>query len=129
MAHPNEELMRRATDALNAGDLDTFLGFHADDAVVHVTGRNQFSGDVHGKEEIAQLLGRQAQALDEPPHFELHDVIAGDDHGVILGTQRTTRGGTTLESRTAILLHIKDGKATELWVLPVDPYAEDEFWG
>ena len=35
MAHPNEDLMRQATDALNAGDMETFLGFHADVVPVH----------------------------------------------------------------------------------------------
>ena len=128
MAHPNEELMRKATEALNAGDVETFLDFHTDDAVVHVTGRNRFSGDLKGKQAIMESFGQQAEALDGPPVFELHDVVASDEHGVIIGTNRATRGGTTLESRTTIVLHLQDGKAKELWVVPVDPYAEDEFW-
>jgi len=128
MGHPNEELMRRATDALNAGDMETFLGFHADDVVVHVTGRNAFSGDIKGKEEVAALFQRQMQVLDSPPQFELHDVLANDDHGVILGRQRFSRGGRDVETNSTVVLHIRDGKATELWVLSSDPYAEDELF-
>jgi uncharacterized protein len=128
MAHPNEDLIRQATEALNAGDVETFLGFHSDDVVVHVTGRNPYSGEYAGKGEVGALFQRQAQELDGPPQFELHDVLANDEHGAILGVQRTSRGGRTLESRTAVVLHLRDGKATEVWVLSTDPYAEDEFY-
>ena len=128
MAHPNEALLRQATDALNAGDMDTFLGFHADDVVVHIVGRNQFSGDYRGKQELAGLFQRQLEALDAPPQFELHDVLATDEHGVILGTNRFAKGGQTMETNAAVVLHIANGKATELWVLSADPYAEDEFF-
>jgi uncharacterized protein len=129
MPHPNEDLIRRATEALNAGDVETFLGFHTDDVAVHVTGRHPYSGDFNGKGEVGELFQRQAQELDGPPQFELHDVVANDRHGIILGTQRTSRGGRTLDARTAVVLHLADGKATEVWVLSTDPYAEDEFYG
>ncbi len=127
MAHPNEALLRKATEALNSGDMETFLGLHADDVVLHVTGRNAFSGTMKGKGEMASVFERQMQVLDGPPQFELHDVLVSDDHGVILGVQRATRGGKTLESKAAIVTHIDAGKFTEVWVFPDDPYAEDEF--
>jgi ketosteroid isomerase-like protein len=107
--------------------MGTFLGLHADDVVVHVVGRNAFSGDFKGKEAVANLFQRQMEALDSPPHFELHDILANDDHGVILGTQQASRGGRTLETKSAVILHIQDGKAQELWVMSMDPYAEDDF--
>lgn len=128
MAHPNEDLIRRATEALNAGDVQTFLGFHTDDVTVHVTGRNPYSGEYHGKGEVGELFQRQAQELDEPPRFDLHDVLANDEHGVILGTQNSSKGGRSLASQVAVVLHLADGKAREVFVLSTDPYAEDEFY-
>jgi uncharacterized protein len=128
MAHPNEDLIRRATEALNAGDVDTFLGFHTDDVVVRVTGQNPYSGEYHGKGEVGELFQRQAQELDGPPRFDLHDVLANDEHGAILGVQHTSKGGQSLASQVAVILHLADGKATEVWVLSTDPYAEDELY-
>jgi len=128
MGNQNAELLRKATEALNSGDAETFLGLHADDVVIHITGRNPFSGTIKGKGEVASLFERQMKELDSPPQFELHDVMATDDHGVVLGTQRATRGGKTLETKAAVIAHLRDGKFTEVWVLSDDPYAEDEFF-
>jgi ketosteroid isomerase-like protein len=128
MAHPNEELLRRATDALNAGDIEAFLGMHTDDIVLHVTGRNALSGEFKGKAEVASSLQQQVGMLDSPPEFELHDVLATDEHGVVLGRQRATRGGKTLEVDSVVVVHVRDGRFSEVWVTSNDPYAEDEFF-
>ena len=127
MVHANEELLRTATEALNAGDVETFLDLHTDDVLVHITGRNALSGDFKGRAEIASSFQQQIEALDSPPVFELHDVLATDDHGVILGVQRAMRGGKTLETSTVVVAHLRDGKFAEIWVTSTDPYAEDEF--
>lgn len=128
MAHPNEELLRKATDALNAGDVEAFLGMHTDDVVLHVTGRNALSGDFKGKAELASSLQQQIGMLDSPPEFELHDVLATNEHGVVLGRQRATRAGRTLEVDTVVVAHVRDGRFSEIWVTSNDPYAEDEFF-
>jgi uncharacterized protein len=128
MAQDNAELMQTATDALNNGDIDTFLGMHSDDVKLHVTGRNAASGDFEGRQGVARAFQQQMQLLDGPPAFETHDALGSDDHAVLLGVQRLTRGGKTLELQTTVVAHIKDGKFTEVWVATNDPYAEDEFY-
>jgi ketosteroid isomerase-like protein len=128
MAHPHEEVLRKGTDALNRGDLETFLSLHADDLVTHIGGRSPFAGDYHGKEEGSRLIQRQMEMLDGPPVFDLHDVLANDTHGVILGTQRVTRGGKTFEDRNVVVFHFEDGKVKEVWVMPDDQAGEQEFW-
>jgi len=128
VAHANEELMRRATELLNAGDAQAFLDLHTDDVVVHITGRNPASGDFKGKGEVATSLQSQMALLDGPPEFEIHDVLATDEHGVVLGRQRATRKGETLETSVTVVAHFRDGKFSEIWVTSIDPYAEDEFY-
>jgi len=128
MGHPNEELMRKATDALKAGDMETFLSFHAPDVVVHVTGRSPFAGEFRGHQGVAESFEQQLAVLEEPPTFEIHDVLASDAHGVILGVGTFSRGGKTLQTQQTIVMHIQDGLATEIWVASNDPYAEDEFF-
>ena len=39
MAHPNEDLVREASEALGKRDYDTFLSFHHPDVVIHANGR------------------------------------------------------------------------------------------
>jgi len=128
VAHPNEELLRKGTDALNSGDMQTFLGMHADDVVIHIAGQSQFAGDHAGKDKAFGVLQQQMQMLDGPPQFEMHDVLANDTHGVILGTQHASRGGKQFDDRQVVVLHIEDGKITEVWVSSDDQAAEKEFW-
>ena len=74
-----------------------------------------------GKAELrAAMMG---SARDWTVSYETHDVVANDDHAVALGTATATRGGKTLEYRTAEVFHIKNGKATERWAFSDDTAA------
>src|SRR5262245_47395404 len=57
MAGQHEQRLRDLTDALNAGDMDTFLGGHTEDVVFHVAGAMPFSGDHEGREAMGAAFG------------------------------------------------------------------------
>jgi uncharacterized protein len=126
MAHPNEELARNVTDALSKRDMDRFFSYQADDIVMHFPGRGPMAGEYRGKEGLAQLFQRQMQVLDSPPQIENHDVLANDDHAVILNKVRASRGGQTIEQQQVVVMHIKDGKVRETWLLFSDQQGMDE---
>ena len=96
MAHPNEEVARKATEAISKGDMETFLSFHTDDTVTHFPGRGPLAGDHRGKKGLMDLFARQAKMLDSPPVIENHDILANDNHAVVLNKTRATRGGQIL---------------------------------
>ncbi|HZC99362.1 MAG TPA: nuclear transport factor 2 family protein [Actinomycetes bacterium] len=126
MAHPNEDLARSATQALAKRDLEGFLSHHADDVIVHFPGRGPLAGEYRGKNGVAQLFQRQMQMLDSPPEMENHDVLASDDHAVVLTKVRGTRGGQTLEQQQVAVIHVKGGKVAEVWLLFSEQQAMDE---
>lgn len=126
MAHPNEEIARSATEALAKRDIEGFLGHHADDTVLQFPGRGPMAGDYKGKDELAQLFQRQMQILDSPPEIENHDILASDEHAVILNKVRATRGGNTLEQNQVVVMHVKGGKIAEVWLHFSDQQAMDE---
>ena len=127
MAHPNEEIARSATEALSTGDMEGFFSHHADNVVLHFPGRGAMAGDYRGKDGVRQLFQRQAATLDAPPTIETHDVIAGDDHAVILNKVRATRSGQTQEQDQVVVMHLRDGKISEVWLQFSDQQALDEF--
>ena len=53
----------------------------------------------------------------------LHDVVANDDHVVALVDATATRGGRTLNYRTAEIVHVRDGKIVERWAFSDDTAA------
>jgi uncharacterized protein len=126
VAHPNEEIARSATEALSKRDMEGFLTHHADDVVVHFPGRGPMAGDHRGKDGVAQMFQRQMQILDSPPEIDTHDVLASDDHAVVLNNVRASRGGKTLEQQQVVVMHIRDGKIAEVWLQFSDQQAMDE---
>jgi uncharacterized protein len=126
MPHPNEEIARNATEALSKGDMETFLGLHTDDTVVHFPGRGPLAGEHRGKDGVAQMFQKQMQMLDSPPEIETHDILANDDHAVVLNKTRASRGGKVLEQDQVVVIHIRDGKIAEVWVQFSDQQAMDE---
>jgi uncharacterized protein len=126
MTHPNEEIARSATEALAKGDMETFLSFQADDVVLHFPGRGRMAGDYRGKDGLAQLFQKQMEMLDGPPEIETHDILANDEHAVVLNRVRASLGGQVLDQEQVVVLHIRDGKVTETWLQFSEQQAMDE---
>lgn len=119
-----EDAIRQATDALNRGDTERFLSFHADDVVIHFPGRSPFAGDHRGQEAARQLIQGQIQGGGQS---EIHDILASGEHAVLLSlVQFTPPGGQVMEDRQVIVFHHRDGKFSEVWVYPEDQYQTDE---
>jgi ketosteroid isomerase-like protein len=127
MAHPNEEVARRATEALSKRDIDTFLSLHADDIVLHFPGKGPMAGDYNGKDGLARLFQQQMEVLDSPPEIENHDILANDEHAVILNRVKATRGGQVLEQNQVVVQHVKGGKIAETWIHFSKQQEMDEF--
>ena len=125
----NEELIRSGFEALQAGDTNAFFDLHTDDVVLHYPGRGPLSGEYRGKEQLRALLRRQTELLGgESPELAIHDVLANEDHAVVLQTFRGSRDGKTIEDHSVLVFHMTDGKASDIWIHPQDQYAQDEFW-
>jgi ketosteroid isomerase-like protein len=119
--HPNVALVRRAMQAMNEIDVSkaneemaVVDAFMADDIVWHEIGRAE---PRRGKDELRAEMSSMG---DTTIKYELHDVVANDDHAIALGTATATRSGKTLVYRTAEIFHIRDGKATERWAFSDD---------
>jgi len=105
MAHPNEDMMRKLYDAFNKGDFEMVTSSFAPDIVGHVPGKSQLSGDYKGAEEVMGMFAKLAEVVGGNYSVEVHDVLANDEHAVVLG------------------------KITEFWTLEEDLYASDAFYG
>jgi ketosteroid isomerase-like protein len=130
MAHPNEELFRKGYEAFQRGDLDTIRDLFADDIVWHVGGRSQLAGDYRGKDEVLGWLGKNVELTGGTFRVDVHDILANDEHGVAITTVSAEREGKKLEDARGVqVIHIRDGKVSESWLLAEDSYTNDEFWG
>jgi hypothetical protein len=94
---------------------------------MHIPERGAMAGDYEGRDGIAASFEREMGLLDAPPTFRPHDVMASDDHAVSLGTQTLQRGGRTLAVQMTVVAHLKGGRFSEVWVIPLDQAAYDDF--
>jgi ketosteroid isomerase-like protein len=121
------QLVRQGYDAFIAGDMEWLNEHLADSIVWHVPGNNVLSGDYRGKEEVLSFFAKSVQAA--IPSFDVHDVVASDDHTIALLNVRFTRQdiGQTFEGRAVQVFHIENGKALESWFMNEDQAAADAF--
>ncbi len=128
MAHPNEELARRSLEAFSTGDMEAFAGLLDEDAVFHFPGRGPLAGDHQGKGQVLATLAKQGELSGGTFRVELHDVLASDEHAVLLVKARAERGGKMWSDNGILVFHTKNGKVSEAWLHPGDQYAGDEFF-
>jgi ketosteroid isomerase-like protein len=119
--HPNATLARRMTEAMDAGDRAAAAAFLADDVVWHEIGRAE---PRHGKAELAAGMAE----MDYTITATIHDVVADDEHTVLLADATATRKGRTLHYRVAEIYHFRDGKVRERWAFSDDTAAITDFF-
>ena len=128
MAHPNEELLRTAYATFARGDVEGYLAVCTDDFTFNVPGQNQMAGSYKGRDEFLRLIGKVMELSGGAFQEEVHDVLANEEHGVVLALHRFEREGKPHEYRTAHVYHIRDGKLAECWEQPQDQQLFDDAW-
>jgi len=124
--HPNAAVVRRLAEAFESGDMAKLAAagdeLMADDVVWHEIGRAE---PRRGKAELRAGMSD----IDYTITAMTHDIIANDDHAILLGDATATRGGKTLHYKVAEVYHVKNGKITERWACSDDTAAITEFFG
>jgi ketosteroid isomerase-like protein len=129
-AETNAEAMRRGYEAFSKGDMDTLRNeLFTPDIVWHQSGRNQTSGDFRGVDDVIGLFGKLVQLTEGTFRVEVHDMLASEEHVVVLAQVHAQRAGKTLQNgQYSHVCHFRDGKLSEAWIVNVDPYEGDDFF-
>jgi ketosteroid isomerase-like protein len=126
--HPNESLIRDGYDAFLRGDLVAVAGFLAPDAAWHVAGDSPLAGVYKGHEELFAFFGRLYEMTGGTVAITARDILASEDHAIVLTTLKASRGDRHLEDDGVAVFKIADGKATEIWVFAEDQAKMDAFF-
>jgi uncharacterized protein len=113
--HPNVERLRRGYEAYAKGDLATLGGMFADEITFHFLGHTPLSGVYKGLTEVLGYFTRLRQS-GATFTFEVHDLLADDEHAVALLTGTAERAGKRIEQKVVHVFHMTvGGKVTEWW--------------
>ena len=128
-ATENAAVVRSLADAYAAADITAIDALLADEVVFHIPGRHPLSGTYTGKGEVFGYLAQVAAASEsDDGGFEVHSVMADDDHAVALVIGTIQHGDRRFVRPTVHVFHVGGGRVTEFWEASLDQAAEDEFW-
>ena len=123
--HPNAAKIRAAAEEMErSGDMLSQIDQLDDNVVWHEIGSDQ---PIRGKQALAERFAGMPEGASIKT--DTHDVIANDEHAVVLVTATATMGDQELVYRTAEIYHIKDGKISERWAFSDDTDRINKFFG
>jgi ketosteroid isomerase-like protein len=123
-----EAIIRQAYDAFGIGNIDGYLEACAEDFTFHVPGHGGISGAFVGRQGLQELARKAMEISNGTFHEEVEDVLANDNHAVVLARHRFTRDGSLKDYRTAHVYEIRDGKLARCFEQPRDPASFDDAW-
>jgi ketosteroid isomerase-like protein len=127
--HPNATRIRGLFAAFRARDIDGIRGALSETAVWHFPGKaGKLSGSHTGHAGIFAFLARVGELTGGSFELELEDVIANDERAVAFFRGHAQRSGRTLDNPTCLKIHLRDGRASEIWEFVWDLDAVDRFW-
>ncbi|MGH3256729.1 MAG: nuclear transport factor 2 family protein [Streptosporangiaceae bacterium] len=123
--HPNAAVIRSAYEAMSKGDMAAVAGLLADDITWYESTAGM-EGVYRGRDQVLAFLGQVFQQAGMQMSVSIHDILANDDHAVILHESTLPVGDRTHTGQYADVYHLRDGKITAHWHLAVDPKADAE---
>ena len=126
--HPNAALIRESFSAMDRGDTQWLEEHLADDVLWHVGGNSRAAGEYRGKDTVVQLFAATTSGGGSS-QIDVHDVLANDDHTVVLGTAHLEApDGDRVDYRYVNVFHIRDGRVTEVWGMSENDAETDPFF-
>jgi ketosteroid isomerase-like protein len=125
--HPHAVIARLAWEAVSVGDAEMLAEVCAEDLVWNESGRAKRSGVYRGQDAVFGFLaaiGELAERFDST----LEDILVGSKYVSVLFHVSGLRGERKLDTGYILIFRIEESRIAEIWAVPRDQYAVDEFW-
>lgn len=118
--HPNGALLRDLLEAFGARDVQAMATALDDDVTWHAPGTNRFSGQFRGRSAAMQRLAQMREA-GISTGFDVHDVVANDEHAVALvHLHLEVADGRRYDQPQVQVAHVREGRIVEFWTMNQD---------
>lgn len=119
-AHPNGTLLRGLLEAFAARDVRAMETAVDDDVTWHAPGTNRFSGQFRGRTAAMHRLAQMREA-GISTGFDVHDVVANDEHAVALvHLHLEVADGRRYDQPQVQVAHVREGRIVEFWTMNQD---------
>jgi uncharacterized protein len=118
--HPNGTLLRGLLQAFAERDAVAMETAFDDDVTWHAPGTNRFSGQFRGRVAAMQRLDQMREA-GISTRFDVHDVVANDEHAVALvHLHLEVADGRRYDQPQVQVAHVRGGRIVEFWTMNQD---------
>ena len=118
--HPNGALMRGFLEAFSARDVQAMETALDDDVTWHAPGTNRFSGQFRGRTAAMQRLAQMREA-GISTDFDVHDVVANDEHAVALVHLHLEVADERRYDQPQVqVAHVREDRIVEFWTMNQD---------
>ena len=125
----NVERLEAFLDAYASKDVSAMRDCLAEDAVWHVGGTHQLSGDYRGATSIIDYFERVGEETGGTLHLENLELIANDERGAAFLRVTGERGDHHLDVTMAEAFQFdEEGRIKEFWAHATDQGAINQFW-
>jgi ketosteroid isomerase-like protein len=127
LSHPNARIARVAWEAVSTSDVKVLEEVAAEDLIWHASGRGSRSGVYRGRDAVIDYLAAIGDAA-EQFDSSLEDILVSDDLVAVLFRVSGRRRGRELRTGFILIFRVEDSRIAEVWAVPRDQHAVDEFW-
>lgn len=127
MEHRHATLARVAWEAVSTSDVETLREVCSEKLIWHASGRGARAGDYRGRAAVLNYLaaiGDAAERFDS----RLDHVLVNENLVAVLFHVTGKRRNRVLDTDFILLFRIDAGQIAEVWAVPRDQHAVDEFW-
>lgn len=128
MSHSNEQVLRDGYALFGKGDVEGFLATCTDDVVFTVPGNNVMTGEYDKAGFARDFISRFMAYTKGDFREDIVDLVANDEHGVLLLEHHVGHDGRTAEYRTSHVVTFRDGRIASWREWPGDLTAFDAAW-
>ena len=115
LSDANVNIVKKANDAIGAGDGEALLSLFSDDMEFRMRGSTPFSGRLKGKQAFAELFGRVAERLENMIKLKVNNLISAGEWVIteVKGDAKT-KEGVPYQNTYCQIWRIQNGKITQL---------------
>jgi ketosteroid isomerase-like protein len=129
MAYPLDAIIREAYAAFGCGNVDGYFQACTTDFTFQVPGRGGISGVYVGKSGLYELAHKAMAITGGTFQEQVEDVLANEQHAVVLARHQFTRDGVSRDYKTAHVYEVHDGRLAYCCEQPRDSACFHEAWG
>lgn len=128
MNNAHTELLKKFYASFAEGDVAGMLSVCSDDVTFQIQGKSRLAGKYTKATVGPQLVQKISELSGGTYKLDIHDVMASDLHGLVLGTIKMSKGGAPVEYRSVHVWRIQGGKLVAWYEYPRDLYQYDAIW-